>query len=185
MSIDNNIAERNKATLTELFKNFGPGFDKWFNAYEKALTPDCTWWMQGWPLVMGVEELKHQVHMLHTMMNVHANPILEWRNMEIFDGGKTIIYERRGSFADADGNTITDWDIMGIIKFNDEGKIYSIRDYFDNTGPYDQVKKMMPEEQIRQIHDLGRASHPLKEGSTPDPHFYKKIAEQLSEMQSA
>ena len=178
-------AAKNKATITELFSNFGPGLDVWFDAYDKALAPDCIWWMQGWPLVMGVEELKQQVHMLVATMQVAANPILEWRNMEIYDGGKTIIYERRGSFADAEGNTITDWDIMGIIKFNDEGKIISIRDYFDNTGPYDQLRKIMPEEQIRQIHDLGRASHPLTENSQQDPHFYKKMAEQLQALQPA
>ena len=179
------VAERNKATLTELFSNLGPGIDVWFAAYEKALAPDCTWWMQGWPLVMGMEELQQQVHMLAATLNVNANPILEWCSMEVQDDGKTIVFERVGSFADGDGNTITDWDIMGIFKFNDEGKIISIRDYFDNTGPYGQIGKILPEEQIRQIHDAGRASHPLKQGSRQDPHYYRKMMEQMAVLQPA
>lgn len=175
------IEERNKASLTELFKNLGPGQDAWFAAYDKAFTPDATWWMQGWPLVMGVEEMKNQVRCLYALMNVAANPIMEWRNMESYDGGKTIIYERKGSFTDADGNTITNWDIMGIFKFNDEGKIIAVRDYFDNTGPYGVLRKLFPEEMIMQVHDTGRATHPLKEGRIEDPLFYKNMLAQLQE----
>jgi len=177
--------QKNKATLIELFENFGPGADVWEAAYKKALTPDCTWWMQGWPLVMGIEEMMNQVHMLKAVLNADSNPILEWRSIESYDDGKTFYFERLGSFADENGKTITDWDIMGVLKFNDDGKIYEIRDYFDNSGPYEKLKEIMPEEQIKQINLLGRASHPLKDGSQPDPHFYKKMLEQLSALEPA
>ncbi|MCY4426736.1 MAG: nuclear transport factor 2 family protein [Halieaceae bacterium] len=175
-------AERNKATLVDLFENLGPGLDVWEAAYERSLTPDCTWWMQGWPLVVGIEELNAQVGMLNAMMGVYANPILEWRNIDILDDGNTIYFERKGSFADEQGATITDWDIMGVFQFDSNGKICRIRDYFDNAGPYEKLAGLFPPEQISALNAGGRASHPLVENGAADDHFFRNMLEQLEAM---
>ena len=80
---------------------------------------------------------------------------------------------------------VTDWDIMGVIYFNEEGKIYRIRDYFDNSGPYEKLKGILPDEQIKMINQLGRRSHPLAESNEPDPQFYRNMVKQLEVMRNA
>lgn len=172
-------SEQNKSTLIELFENLGPGQAVWDAAYDKALAQDCSWWVQGWPVMLGIEEAKAQVTMLK-VLNINANPILEWRNIEAFENGRRFIFERRGSVADAEGKTLADWDIMGIFSFNDDGKIASIRDYFDNSSLYDAVRKVMPEEQIKQFHQLSRDGHPLKPDCLKDSHFYRNMCQKLA-----
>lgn len=172
-------AQRNKETLVALFENLGPGLEPWFAAYERALTSDCKWWMQGWPIVAGLDELNAQVEMLNAMLGVYSNPILEWRNIDVLRDGEIIYFERRGSFADENGATITDWDIMGIFHFNDEGKICRIRDYFDNAGPYENLTGLIAKEQIQALNAGGRASHPLGETKRVDDHFYRNMLAQL------
>lgn len=172
--------EKNTATLTELFENLGPGFDAWFAAYKNALSDDCTWWMQGWPLVAGMEELKAQVKMLRGVLGAYSNPILEWRSIDSYNDGDVIYFERRGSFADEKGETIVDWDIKGVFHFNAEGKIHTIRDYFDNSSIYETVNGL-PKEQVAAINAAGRASHPLGEQrSETDPNFYRNMLQQMS-----
>lgn len=169
-------AEKNEATLKDLFNNLGPGLDRWMDAYRRCLTPECAWYMQGWPTVNGIDELGYQLQMLNALMGANANPILEWR--KIHNYGDKIIFERKGSFADVNGKTITDWDICGIFSFNAAGKICEIRDYFDNTGPYAKLKGVIPDEQIAMINKL--AVNPLATGYKADTTFYKRMCEQMA-----
>lgn len=178
-------AAKNKKTLITLFTSLGPGVERWTESNAKAMTPECVWWMQGWPIVIGLEEMKYQILVLQELLGVDANPILEWRSIKVYDEGKTIYFERRGAFTNKLGCTITDWDISGIFEFNEEGKIYRVRDYFDNSGPYQKLKGILPDEQIAAINKKGRESHPLAEGSCSDPGFYKNMYLQLKANQTA
>lgn len=170
-------SDQNKETLIELFENMGPGKDAWCAAYDKALAVDCSWWIQGWPIILGCEEAKAQVAMLG-LLNIDANPI-ESRNIESFDNGKRFVFERKGSVTDAEGNVLADWDIMGLYSFNDDGKISSIRDYFDKTSLNEVVRKAMPEEQLQMLYQVSRESHPLNPNYQADGYFYRKMREQL------
>jgi limonene-1,2-epoxide hydrolase len=169
-------AERNRATLIRLFENLGPGLDVFLDSYREALTDDCTWYMQGWPHVIGIEELEHQLYVLNALLGVIANPILEWRDIDAHED--RVYFERKGSFADRDGKTIATWDIFGAFHFNEDGKIYRIRDYFDSTSVYKKLKGVIPEEQITMINQL--ATHPLAPEYQPDPTFYRRMREQLA-----
>ena len=55
-------AERNQATLVELYKHLGPGLHVGMDAYRRSLTEDCVWWTQDWAPLIGHADLEHQFH---------------------------------------------------------------------------------------------------------------------------
>lgn len=171
-------AERNKEVLVNLFENLGPGIDRFKQAYREALTDDVTWYMQGWPHVIGIEELNAQLDMLNELIGVDANPILEWRAIDAHDD--RVYFERRGSFADAEGETLAKWDIFGIFEFNEEGKIFRIRDYFDSTEPYEVMRGVLTDEQVAMINKV--AIHPLAPEYEPMPEFYRQMSQQAAQL---
>lgn len=171
-------AERNEQTLRTLFENLGPGLDRFKQAYRDAFTDDVTWYMQGWPHVIGIEELDAQLDVLNALMGVEANPILEWRTVDAYDD--RVYFERQGSFANADGETIAKWDIFGIFEFNEDGKMFRIRDYFDSTEPYKLLKGVIPEEQVGMINQL--SVHPLAPEYQPNDRFYRTMRDALPQL---
>lgn len=171
-------ADRNEQTLRTLFENLGPGVDHFKGACRDALTEDITWYMQGWPHVIGIEELEAQLDMLNALIDVDANPILDWRTVDAHDD--KVYFERQGSFANADGETIAKWDIFGIFEFNEDGKIFRIRDYFDSTEPYEVMRKVLTDEQVEMIHKL--AIHPLAEGYEPNDRFYRTMRDAIPQL---
>jgi limonene-1,2-epoxide hydrolase len=171
-------ADRNKATLVHMFENLGPDVDRFKRAYRDALTDDVTWYMQGWPHVIGIEELDAQLDVLNALLGVEANPILEWRMIDAQDD--RVYFERRGSFAGKEGETIATWDIFGIFEFNEDGKIFRIRDYFDSTEAYESLRSALTDEQIAMINKV--AVHPLREDYEPMPEFYRQMREQAAQL---
>jgi limonene-1,2-epoxide hydrolase len=168
-------AERNRATLVDLYEHLGPGFEVCMAAYRRALTTNCDWWIQGWPPLIGHEELEHQFQIMAALLDFDGNPILDWRSIDAHDD--RVYFERRGSFVDRAGATIAEWDIMGIYHFDSDGKIYKIRDYMDPASLYAQIADRVPAEKLAAFQS--DAGHPLSSGYAPDPHFYAKARKRL------
>jgi limonene-1,2-epoxide hydrolase len=169
-------AKDNKAALVDLYENLGPGFERCMAAYRRTLSEDIDWWIQGWPPLVGLEELEHQFHVMAGLIGFDSNPILEWRYIDAHDD--RVYFERKGSFADVSGQTIATWDIMGIYWFNEAGKISRIRDYMDPSSIHAQLAGRIPPEKLTLFQST--AGHPLSPGYAPDPHFYRNVRERLT-----
>jgi limonene-1,2-epoxide hydrolase len=168
--------ERNMETLTALYKNMGPGIEHWMEANRTALDEDCTWYMQGWPHVIGMREIENQIRVFNVLLGVEQNPILDWRVMT--GSGDRVFFERRGSFADKDGQTIVSWDIFGVYFFNEVGKVTRVRDYFDSSEPLAKLRGIVPPEKMALIGELAR--HPLDPNYVPHPTFWTDMLHEIT-----
>ncbi|MCY4426363.1 MAG: hypothetical protein OXC05_04960 [Halieaceae bacterium] len=158
------IQERNMATLKELFMNLGPGEERFAGACRKAMTQDVSIYNSGFPVSQGLEDYIAFYNVLNKTMGYDSNPILQWRNMWALDN--KVFFERNGSAADADGKTIIDWNVFGIYEFNEEGKIFSIRDYYDNTDNYFIIAKKFGQEMADRL--KATEVHPLHPDFDPN-----------------
>lgn len=163
--------EQNVATLKELYENLGPGIDHLMKYARKAMTDDVIWLNVGFPTVHGLDELERFCRLLEMKMGFHSNPILEWRNL--WGSGNQVFFERKGSFADKDGNTIVAWDVLGVYEFNDEGKIFSARDYFDNAGNLKTLASKFSAEELMAIQSA--YVHPLAKEFDPDAKPFRDM----------
>lgn len=149
---------QNMATLKELYENLGPGIDHLMKNARKAMTEDVVWLNLGFPTVNGMDELERFCRLCKVTMGFHSNPILEWRNMWGYDN--KVFFERRGSFANEHGQTIVAWDVFGVYEFNEAGKIFAARDYYDNYENYGLIQANFGIDALEAIQSL--CVHPCR-----------------------
>lgn len=163
--------EQNIATLHELYQNLGPGIDHLMKYARKAMTEDVVWLNLGFPTVNGLDELERFCQLCKATMGFHSNPILEWRNMWGYDN--KVFFERKGSFADEKGQTIVAWDVFGVYEFNEEGKIFAARDYYDNAENYAMIEKNFGPDVLSAIRS--QCVHPCRKDFDPASKPYQDL----------
>lgn len=163
--------EQNVATLRELYENLGPGIDTLMRSARKAMTEDVVWLNVGFPTVNGLDELEGMCRLLEAAVGFHSNPILEWRNLWGCD--HRVFFERKGSFADINGRTIIAFDVLGVYEFNDQGKIFSARDYFDNARGEQMLLEKFGRDKLAAIQAV--CMHPLDEYFDPQLKPYSAL----------
>lgn len=155
--------EQNIAALTELYLNIGPGIDHMMKYCRKHMTEDVVWYNLGLPTTYSLDEAEANIRMFKESMGFDSNYVLIWRNMWGYDN--KVFFERKGCFRDEDGETLLVWDVFGVYEFNEEGKIFAARDYYDCSEAYKVIAKNFGEEALKDV--KAAAVHPLTEGLDP------------------
>jgi hypothetical protein len=65
------------------------------------------------------------------------------------------------------------WDVLEIFEFTSEGKIFSIRDYFDCSETYDFIRERFGDEALKTIKKM--TTHSLDPTFDPQARPYSQL----------
>ncbi len=116
-----------ESVVTAFFKAMGPPYENCREGFMQFLTDDAVWQNSGLPDCKGkdaclafLDGFAEKTGMVGLTVDVLA----------ISTRGNQVLTERIDSFQNADGETLFDLPLMGVLEVRD-GKISLWRDYFD------------------------------------------------------
>lgn len=116
-----------ESVVTAFFKGMAPPYENCRETFDQFLTDDAVWQNSGLPDCNGKDAC---LAFLDSFAEKTGMAGLTVDMLAISSRGNQVLTERLDSFQNADGETISDLPLMGVLEVTD-GKISLWRDYFD------------------------------------------------------